>query len=289
MKILQNKIYKYLAHFTYNTRQYIGLKNPFGKREIPKYFKNKVKSYNINRDINDKNEIPKNLFLCYKNKEIPETILNNFKKLNKNWNIQFYDDDECRNFINEHYNDLSELFNKIKDGPIRADLFRLCILNKYGGFYTDIDNIINSPLDDFIDNTASFVIASGVDKGYLNPAFMGSTQNNPILENTINLYRNIISKEKYSYWTYSIVYALTYILKDHISIIKNQSKIIKINNSNQKIQILNEKNFMKFKDLFKCYKNLNLKYDNFMYICYNSKKIINTHSTLYDTHKHKFI
>ena len=230
------KIKRYIEHFLFNTKQYFDIKFPINLHILnyfnllfePKYFKVKQIKYDINLKNNDKKEIPKNIFLCYKNKNIPNTIIEDIQNLNKDWNITFYDDEECGNFIKKYYDDeLYNLFLKIKDGPIRADLFRICILNKYGGVYTDIDNKFKYPLEDILENNATFVIGGSYIPGQLNPAFIASTPKNPILENTIDLYKNIISKEKYSYWNYSIVYALTYTLNQHIEII-NESKFIKL-------------------------------------------------------------
>ena len=47
---------------------------------------------------------------------------------------------------------IQNMFDSIKDGPIKADIFRICILAKYGGVYSDIDNIILEPLDNIIKN-----------------------------------------------------------------------------------------------------------------------------------------
>lgn len=99
----------------------------------------------------------------------------------------------CYNFIKSNYNNnLAQLFLSIKDGPIKADLFRICILYKTGGVYTDIDNIILEPLDSIINKECTFGVGASYLPNLLNPAFMFSTKENPILLECINLYENLI-------------------------------------------------------------------------------------------------
>lgn len=38
-----------------------------------------------------------------------------------------------------HYKSFFNLYNQIKVGAIKADFWRVCILYKYGGVYSDID------------------------------------------------------------------------------------------------------------------------------------------------------
>jgi len=292
-----SKFLKHIKHFFYITYLFFALKYP---RELyflhyfsfhiytPKYFNNESEKRNIN--ITDKNNtIPKKIFLCYKNKNIPSNIIENIQKLNKDWEITFFDDKECGNFINKNFdNEIYNIFCCIKDGPIRADLFRLCILYKYGGVYSDIDNILNYSLENFLEKNATFVVGgSYMKKDLLNPCFIASTQFNPILKQTIDLYRNIISKQKYSYWSYSIVYSLSFILKDHL-VLDNKPCLIKLKECNQNIQILEEKCDITFNSVLSCYKNLNKDLFKYIFLWYNSKPLIQTHSEIYDGDSHMF-
>ena len=72
--------------------------------------------------------IPKDIYVCYKDKNIPDSVIKNIKDKNPGWTVHFYDDNECYQYILENHGDkLAKLFKSIPDGPIRADLWRVCI------------------------------------------------------------------------------------------------------------------------------------------------------------------
>ena len=54
-----------------------------------------------------------------------------------------YDDDECSQYIKTNFSsDVLTSYNTLIPGAYRADLWRYCILYKYGGIYLDIDSEI---------------------------------------------------------------------------------------------------------------------------------------------------
>ena len=239
--------------------------------------------------VKDQNLIPKNIFLCYKDSSIPDNILDNIRNLNPNWNIYFYDNIMCRDFIYSNYNiKLGLLFDKIIDGPIKADLFRICILYKFGGVYSDIDNIILHPLDQIIDPSITLGVGSSYIPKLLNPAFLVSTKNNSILLECIELYENVIEQIPYSYWDYSIVYALSFILNKYL-VIENKSNIIVLPKYNMIIQFFKEDLDSTYNQLFKCMINLNYNLLKYYYLFdKNNTKIILLHNKLYDSRLHCF-
>ena len=103
---------------------------------------------------NNKFKIPKVIYLSYKTKDIPEYVIKKWNKIYPDYEVKLYDNNDCINFLKKEYNDeLVDIFNYIKDGPIKADFWRVCILYKYGGIYSDIDveplvNIENIMLPD---------------------------------------------------------------------------------------------------------------------------------------------
>ena len=50
-----------------------------------------------------------------------------------------------------------DVFNFLKDGPIKSDFWRVCIINKYGGLYVDSDIIPLIPLKNYIEDDDYFV------------------------------------------------------------------------------------------------------------------------------------
>lgn len=233
----------------------------FTIKKIPKYIKNNTQLATTDI-LCDNNIIPKNIFLCYKYKQIPSNIINQIQQLNPLWNIQVYGDLECYNFINQYYdNELAELFNNIPDGPIKADLFRICVLYIHGGVYIDLDCVLLKPLEQIILPNSTFGVGGSYILNRVDPAFLFSTPNNKILFNCIELYKNTISKFPYSYWHYSIVFNMAYVLSKFIKI-KNKSKTYILTNYKQQIQIFKETVGYNFNIIFKSLCNL----DDYYYL-----------------------
>jgi len=156
--------------------------------------------------------IPKVIYMCYKNLDKIKIYSKNWKNLNPEYDIKLYDDELCKTFLLDEYSQLHvDIFNFLKDGPIKADFWRVCIINKYGGLYVDADINPIVPLNKFIENDDDFVtcISSSFNENYLplqfNPHFILSNKNNPILEKCIDEYINLYHyKEPYNYWRWSI-------------------------------------------------------------------------------------
>ena len=84
--------------------------------------------------------IPKIIYMCHKVLDKIEIYSKNWKNLNPEYEIKLYDDELCKKFLLDEYSQLHlDIFNFLKDGPIKADFWRICILNKYGGLYIDAD------------------------------------------------------------------------------------------------------------------------------------------------------
>ena len=86
--------------------------------------------------------IPLNIFTTWHTKELPpimiETI-NEIKLLNPEFSYYLYDFNDCRQFlINNFEMSVINAFDKLKPASYKSDLWRYCILYKYGGIYLDI-------------------------------------------------------------------------------------------------------------------------------------------------------
>ena len=65
--------------------------------------------------------------------------INKIRRLNPGFRHYLFDDNECRNFIKENFNnEVLNAYDKLIPGAYKADLWRYCILYKYGGIYMDI-------------------------------------------------------------------------------------------------------------------------------------------------------
>tara|TARA_B100001287_G_scaffold276853_2_gene290128 strand:+ start:18190 stop:19776 length:1587 start_codon:yes stop_codon:yes gene_type:complete len=86
--------------------------------------------------------IPLNIFQTWYTLDLPENMRRNIdllKQTNPEFKHYLYDDEMCRNFIKENFNnDTLWAFDKLRPGAYKADLWRYCVLYIHGGIYLDI-------------------------------------------------------------------------------------------------------------------------------------------------------
>ena len=108
-----------------------------------------IKSTNFIIKNSYKSVIPLNIYLTWGTKQLPikmQENLDRMRKVNPEFNIQLFDDYDCRKFIKNNFSkDILTAFDTLKPGAYKADLWRLCILYINGGIYSDIKfNCINN-------------------------------------------------------------------------------------------------------------------------------------------------
>jgi mannosyltransferase OCH1-like enzyme len=130
---------KYQLH-EYNEQKYEN--NQFYKFQ-------KITSTNFEMKSSYNSVIPLNLYLTWGTKELPPKMQENVDRMrivNPEFNIQLFDDDDCREFIKNNFQeDIVVAYDTLIPGAYKADLWRLCILYCNGGIYADIKlNCINN-------------------------------------------------------------------------------------------------------------------------------------------------
>ena len=87
-------------------------------------------------------KIPPYIFQTWHSLELPiemKTTSQALSAQNPDFEYYLYDDSMCYDFISKHFNpDVLDAFNSLKPGAYKADLWRYCVLYKYGGIYLDI-------------------------------------------------------------------------------------------------------------------------------------------------------
>ena len=74
-------------------------------------------------------KIPATIMLTYKNKNIPDGIIEKWRILNPNYTVIFFTDDDVKKFLKDYYGaEYVDFFTKIPVGCFKADFFRLCYL-----------------------------------------------------------------------------------------------------------------------------------------------------------------
>ena len=104
--------------------------------------------------------------------------------------VKLYDNQDCIIFLRDHYGEeYVNIFNYIKDGPIKADFWRACILYQFGGVYADVDVEPLVSINNFLEKNVTFMsCASHYSVNSVNPHFIISTPKNEVLKECIDIY-----------------------------------------------------------------------------------------------------
>ncbi|MEA2073633.1 MAG: glycosyltransferase [Campylobacterota bacterium] len=124
--------------------------------------------------------------------------------LSLSYEYRYVSTEEREKFIKEHASEeYYKAFSQLTDGAAQADFWRLLVLNHFGGIYMDIDAHLVWPLSKIIkkEDTEVFLL----NKRHYTNYFIASTNNNPILEDSLTLIVNNIQEKKID----GGVYALT--------------------------------------------------------------------------------
>lgn len=215
-----------------------------------KVFKKNLHENFENRN-NSSNMIPKVIYMCCKDKKnIPTKVKQNWHDLNPNYKIELYDDKECHDYLLKEFGkEYGDFYNEIPFGPIKADLWRLCILYKNGGVYSDIDIHPLQSIDNIIANdSVTFCSVLSTFKNNIFQAFIYTTKGNTILKKCIDYMfekrkliqntKNIGNPRGGFYWKISGTHDMYRTLKEELNVNNIESKIYKT--SKQTIKILDE-------------------------------------------------
>lgn len=110
-------------------------------------------NYTIHHELRQSSLIPKLLHLTFKNRCVPQDFgrhVQRWKEALPSYSVFFHDDKAVDELLRqEHWPEfphLAECLQCVRSGAMKIDLWRVLVLYKYGGIYTDIDNW---PLDKF--------------------------------------------------------------------------------------------------------------------------------------------
>lgn len=133
--------------------------------------------------------IPLNIFQTWHTKNLPDKMkicVNYLKTNNPVFAHYLFDDEDCRNFIKNNYdNTVLNAFDKLIPGAYKADLWRYCVLYKLGGIYIDIKYM---PINNFklINLTESEHFVLDADRNGIFNAFLACSPGNKKLLLAIN-------------------------------------------------------------------------------------------------------
>ncbi len=139
--------------------------------------------------------IPRHIYQTFKTRMLSkemEEIQSSWKQKNPEYDYTFMDDSECLDFLTMHFSeDVVTTYRRIVPGALKADLWRYCIVYKYGGIYADLDTICMNSIDSYIiDRTFVTVIDLNTNpaegKYNLFNTFIASIPGHPILKGCID-------------------------------------------------------------------------------------------------------
>ena len=138
------------------------------------------------------NRIPPVLYQTWHTKNLPPLMKHavyELRKSNPNLKHILFDDNDCWNFIKTHFDEsVQNAYQSLIPGAYKADLWRYCILYKYGGIYLDIKYI---PINNFklinliVSNTEKWVL--DIDGESIYNALMVLRPNNEVLKRAIDM------------------------------------------------------------------------------------------------------
>jgi len=221
-------------------------------------------------------QIPKRIFICHKNINCLSMTHNKWKTFNPNYEIFLFDDSMCEQFLLKEYSELHyNIFKFIRDGPIKSDFWRLCILYKYGGIYVDADIQPLIPLDAYLIHTSDFVTCITHRNRNFNPHFIATKKKEHILQLCINEYIGMYTYKRhlYDYWKWSVIYIFNKYLN-------------KLRNPNISTIIFKNKKFQFFVETTN---SRSRSPSLHAYYCvFNNVRLFNTRYMNYSPHEHQF-
>jgi mannosyltransferase OCH1-like enzyme len=149
-----------------------------------------------------KQNIPFIIHQTYYTKQLDSDIYQTcltIKNMNPEYNYAFYDDNDCRAYISQHYSpDYLKAYDMVIPGAYKADVFRYLVLYREGGIYMDCKSSTMVPLRDFIPRNATFAVFRDRPDGALLNSFMACTPHHPILKIVIDMTIDNILNKRYN-------------------------------------------------------------------------------------------
>ena len=146
-------------------------------------------------------EIPKYIFKTswYSLKCMDPILLKNIHtvaKMNPSYKVFYFDDSDIQTFLEEYSGRCLSAFKKLVAGAYKADLFRYCILEKYGGCYSDIGHVHKTNFDSIIEK-CSMVLVKEIKNLGIHNGLLCSKAEHPLLKMAIDQCCNNIEKSLY--------------------------------------------------------------------------------------------
>ena len=136
--------------------------------------------------------IPKNIYQTHKSINYINTkpklvkAIKSWVKHTKEFSYFFYNNQMCDDFIKNNFDEnVYKAYSMLPMPVMKADLWRYCIIYKYGGIYADTDTVCKINPNIFINN--SFLTIVPENETHLCQWVFSAPANSPILKSIIDL------------------------------------------------------------------------------------------------------
>lgn len=112
---------------------------------------------------------------------------------NPNYQIRYYSGHDCRQFLQEEYDDpeILDTYDALELRSNKTDFFVYCLLNKTGGIYSGWNTLSKDPIDEWVSSDKELVCCWDALKagtyGNVSTSFVGSVPNSPVLKTAIRM------------------------------------------------------------------------------------------------------
>lgn len=143
-----------------------------------------------NHILSDYQQIPRTIIQTSGQRNIHNQLLLHsiytFQELNPEYEYLFFNNQECRQFIQTYYDqEILSFYDYLHPGAFKADFFRYCYIYQFGGCYFDCKQILRLPLQQFIHQDDSLILCQDNHKNGIFNAFLCAKPKHPLFMQAI--------------------------------------------------------------------------------------------------------
>lgn len=194
---------------------------------------------------------------------IPRKVKKNMNKYSNKYTQFMYSDTDCIRFIHKEWGDaLTAKFMSCHHGAHKADIWRYCILYKYGGLYLDIKTELIEPITTTFEDTSLMYVVLALNTNHIYNGIIHTPKNNPIMRDMIHFLQDI-SIHDLNYDYNRIIYENYKIIQKYCVYKKIKPGINKTIDGCPDVYLLQEKCSINYQH---CYDGLD-QYSKCCYVC----------------------
>lgn len=135
--------------------------------------------------------IPNVLWQSWKTKTLPRSVkglADSWTKSNTQLTVTIMDDQECSDFILEHFgHDVHKIYLSLPQNINRADFWRVAVVYIHGGYYSDLDVECSVPLPSIVTDISTVEGVFIKERSNIANFFFGAVPKHPVLKNALDM------------------------------------------------------------------------------------------------------